>query len=49
MALTDVRMAVVILIFLAVLLIIAAVGYNKNYKGKPQDEVVIPPAPQEDE
>jgi hypothetical protein len=48
MALQDVGIAICVGIFLAALLIISFVGYNKNYKGKPQDKVIIPPDPDKD-
>lgn len=45
MELQDAGIAICVGIFMAALLIIAFVGWNKNYKGKPQDEVIIPPDP----
>jgi len=47
MALTDIMMAIVILIFMAAIVVVALIGYFKNWKGVPEDAVVIPPAPPE--
>ena len=46
-SLEDSMMAVVVLTFLAVLIIISIIGWAKNWKGVPEDAVVIPPAPPE--
>ncbi|MDR1572656.1 MAG: hypothetical protein LBS32_09035 [Clostridiales Family XIII bacterium] len=45
MALQDAGIAICVGVFLVVLLAISFIGYNKNYKGKPQEKVVIPPDP----
>jgi uncharacterized protein YneF (UPF0154 family) len=40
-------LAIVMLIFMVALIVVAIIGYFKNWKGVPEDEVVIPPAPEE--
>jgi hypothetical protein len=39
MGLMNVAIAIYLLIYLAILLIICAIGYNKNYKGKSEKEI----------
>ena len=46
-SLQDSMMAVVVLVFLAALIIVGLIGYAKNWRGVPEEEVVIPPAPPE--
>jgi hypothetical protein len=41
-------LAIVMLIFLVALVLVAIIGYFKNWRGVPEEEVVIPPAPKED-
>jgi phage shock protein PspC (stress-responsive transcriptional regulator) len=48
MPLSDAMLAIVVLIYLVVLVLIAVVGYFINWRGVPEEEVVIPPAPPED-
>ncbi|MDR3364215.1 MAG: hypothetical protein LBS91_04615 [Clostridiales Family XIII bacterium] len=47
MALTDIMLAIVIVIFIVALIVVALIGYFKNWKGLPEETVVIPPAPPE--
>ena len=47
MSLDNALMAIVVLSFLVILVVVALIGYFKNWKGVPEDEVVIPPAPLE--
>ena len=46
-SLSDSMMAVVVLTFFAVLIVVSLIGYAKNWRGVPEEEVVIPPAPAE--
>jgi uncharacterized protein YneF (UPF0154 family) len=39
--------AIVVLIFMVALVAVALIGYFKNWRNVPEDEVVIPPAPEE--
>ncbi|MDR1816117.1 MAG: hypothetical protein LBR00_05505 [Clostridiales Family XIII bacterium] len=45
MALNDIAVAIIILVFMAALIVVALIGYFKNWKGVPEEAVVIPPAP----
>jgi hypothetical protein len=45
MRLEDAMLAIVVLIYLVALIVVALIGYLKNWKGVPEDEVVIPPKP----
>ena len=47
MPLEDAMLAIVVLIFMVALVAIALIGYFKNWRGVPEDEVVIPPEPVE--
>ena len=48
MPLDDAMLAIVVLCYMVALVVLAIIGYFKNWKGVPEDEVVIPPAPKED-
>ncbi|MDR0876319.1 MAG: hypothetical protein LBN12_08935 [Clostridiales Family XIII bacterium] len=45
MPLEDAMLAIVVLIYLVALIVVALIGYFKNWKGVPEEEVVIPPKP----
>ena len=47
MPLEDAMLAIVVLIFMVALILVAVIGYFKNWRGVPEDEVVIPPEPVE--